>query len=86
MYVVRTSRESGPLMPHFKCVGCRTRLYSASARADLVGDLCPGCGALLEPVGALTEIVGFQAIRQRSLDEGPQALSEAIALRLETNR
>ena len=73
-------------MPHFKCVRCRTRLFSASARAELVGDLCPGCGTLLEPVGALTESVGFQAIKQRSLDEGPQALAEAIALKLETNR
>jgi hypothetical protein len=52
-------------MPHFKCVGCRTRLYSAGAPADLVGDLCPGCGSLLEPVGRLAEIVGFQSIRQR---------------------
>ena len=38
-------------MPHFKCVACKTRLYSAAAPADLVGDLCPGCGSLLEPVG-----------------------------------
>ena len=52
-------------MPHFKCVGCRTRLYSAARPADLVGDLCPGCGSLLEPVGALAEIVGFQSIEQR---------------------
>jgi hypothetical protein len=73
-------------MPHFKCVGCRTRLYSASARVDPVGDLCPGCGSLLEPVGALTEIVGFQAIKQSAPDEGRQALAKAIALRLETNR
>jgi hypothetical protein len=73
-------------MPHFKCVACRTRLYSASTRAELVGDLCPGCGALLEPVGGLAEIVGFQMIKQSSLDDGPQSLAEAIALRLETNR
>jgi hypothetical protein len=62
------------------------RLYSASARAELVGDLCPGCGALLEPVGALTEIVGFQAIERSAPGEGGQTLAEAIALRLETNR
>jgi len=49
-------------MPHFKCEGCKARLYSASARADLVDDLCPRCGAPLEPVGALTEIVGFQSV------------------------
>jgi hypothetical protein len=50
-------------MPHFKCVGCRTRLYSAARPVDLVGDLCPGCGSLLEPVGKLAEIVGFQSIK-----------------------
>ena len=48
------------LMPHFKCEGCKTRLYSAVAPAGFVGDLCPGCGSPLEPVGELTEILGFQ--------------------------
>jgi hypothetical protein len=52
-------------MPHFKCAACKTRLYSAAAPADLVGDLCPGCGSLLEPVGELAEIVGFQSIKRR---------------------
>jgi hypothetical protein len=52
-------------MPHYKCVACKTRLHSAAGPADLVGDLCPGCGALLEPVGELSEIVGFRSIRSR---------------------
>ena len=52
-------------MPHYKCVACKTRLYSAAGPADLFGDLCPGCGALLEPVGELAEIVGFQSIKPR---------------------
>ena len=52
-------------MPHFKCVACETRLYSAATPGDLVGDLCPGCGSLLEPVGELAEIVGFQSIKPR---------------------
>jgi hypothetical protein len=52
-------------MPHYKCEGCKTRLYSAPASADQVGDLCPGCGSLLEPVGELAEIVGFQSIKPR---------------------
>jgi hypothetical protein len=52
-------------MPHFKCVACKTRLYSAAGPADLVGDLCPGCGSLLEPVGELAEVVGFRSIRYR---------------------
>ena len=52
-------------MPHFKCTACRTRLYSPTGAGDPVGDLCPGCGSLLEPVGELSEIVGFRAIRLR---------------------
>jgi hypothetical protein len=41
------------LMTHFKCEACKTRLHSAVGPDDLVGDLCPGCGSLLEPVGDL---------------------------------
>jgi hypothetical protein len=52
-------------MPHFKCTACKTRLYSPAVPADPVGDLCPGCGSLLEPVGELSEIVGFRATTPR---------------------
>jgi len=38
-------------MAQFKCVACNTRQHGAARPADLVGDLCPGCGASLEPVG-----------------------------------
>jgi hypothetical protein len=52
-------------MPYFKCVACKTRLFRAAGSADLVGDLCPACGSLLEPVGELAELVGFQSIKSR---------------------
>jgi hypothetical protein len=52
-------------MPHFKCVACRTRLHRAAGPAGLVGDLCPGCGSLLEPVSELAELVGFRRIQRR---------------------
>jgi hypothetical protein len=52
-------------MPHLKCVACKTRLHTAAYQDDLVGDLCPGCGSLLEPVGDLAEIVGFRSIKSR---------------------
>ena len=48
-------------MPHYKCVPCRTRL-ATGAVPDRAGRLCPGCGAMLEPVEHLTDIVGFAAI------------------------
>ena len=66
-------------MPHFKCVGCRTRLHSADTPADLVGDLCPECGSLLEPVSELTEIVGFRAIKPRDPSPELRALAAAVA-------
>jgi hypothetical protein len=49
-------------MLHLKCVGCRLRLASSGAPDGGVGERCPGCGSLLEPVARLAEIVGFQAI------------------------
>ena len=47
-------------MAHFKCLACTTRLYSTDSEADPIGDLCPVCGSLLEPIGELDEIVGVQ--------------------------
>jgi hypothetical protein len=60
-----TPTESALLMPHSKCVACKTRLESSGAPADLVGELCPSCGGLLEPVGSLVEVVGFRRITRR---------------------
>jgi hypothetical protein len=72
-------------MPHSKCVACKTRLYSAAGPDDLVGDLCPGCGSLLEPVGELAEIVGFQAIKRRdgAIDDSQPGTHERIAGRVD---
>jgi hypothetical protein len=47
-------------MPHYKCEACRTRCQIPGAPNDLVGDLCPGCGSLLEPAGELASLVGFR--------------------------
>ena len=49
-------------MPHYKCAACRARLHVSGRPAELVGDLCPECGSLLEPVAELTELVGFRSI------------------------
>jgi hypothetical protein len=72
-------------MPYFKCVACKTRLYSAAGPDDLVGDLCPGCGSLLEPVGELAEIVGFRAIKRRdsAANDSPPGTHERIAGRVD---
>jgi hypothetical protein len=52
-------------MPHLKCIRCRTRYYTPGDRADPIEDLCPGCGSPFEPVGELSELVGFRAITAR---------------------
>ena len=52
-------------MPHFKCLPCKTRLYSTESQADPIGHLCPVCGSLLEPGGDLGETVGYRVIETR---------------------
>src|SRR5215210_2539040 len=73
IYTGRPDRKRH-LMPHSKCMACKTRLYSTGAPAEMVGELCPDCGGLLEPVGSLVEVVGFRRITQR-----PTALEADIA-------
>lgn len=53
-------------MTYFKCVSCRARLYTVAPADRLVRDLCPGCGAMLEPVGELAELVGYRSIKLRN--------------------
>jgi hypothetical protein len=52
-------------MPHSKCVACKTRLYHRGVPSEQVGELCPECGGLLEPVSNLADVVGFRRITQR---------------------
>ena len=68
-------------MPHYKCEGCKTRLYTAAGPPDLVGELCAGCGSPLEPVDDLTEIVGFRSIAHHAGADDLLALREAILSR-----
>lgn len=53
------------MVTYFKCVTCKARLYSPADPDSLVRDLCPGCGAMLEPVGELAEVVGYRSIGLR---------------------
>lgn len=69
-------------MPHSKCVACKTRLHSRGAPPSLVGELCPECGGLLEPVSSLSEVVGFRHITRRAdpPDERGGAIAQSAAL------
>jgi hypothetical protein len=80
----RDPERKPDLMPHFKCTACKTRLHSPQTPANQVGDLCPGCGSPLEPVGELAEIVGFQAINPHatSHDGAAPSTHERLAERI----
>ena len=49
-------------MPHSKCLGCKSRVYTTESEAEPIGDLWPVCGLLLESVGDLGEIVGSPGV------------------------
>ncbi len=68
-------------MQHFKCLACETRLHSTESEADPIGDLCPVCGSLLEPVGDLGDIVGYRVIETRgsTSDSGGSVAVQLIA-------
>jgi hypothetical protein len=71
-------------MPHFKCLACKTRLHGTDGQADPIGDLCPVCGSLLEPVGDLGEIVGYRLIESRgsTSHRGASGAGQVIADRV----
>jgi hypothetical protein len=66
-------------MPHLKCLACMTCLHSMEGQADPIGDLCPVCGSLLEPVGDVGEIVGYRVIETR-VSPAHSAASRAVEL------
>ena len=61
-------------MLHFKCAGCRFRLISPAP--------CPGCGAPVEQVRDLAEIVGFRAIGIDGPSEPPADGHRRLAARV----
>ena len=71
-----------------QCLTRKTRLHSAESEADPIGELCPLCGSLLEPVGDLGEVVGYRVIETRgspwhsgALGAGELVVGEIIARR-----
>ncbi len=65
-------------MPHLKCEACRVRTHAAGDATDLTAR-CPVCKGALEPVGALTEIVGFRAVEPPPETAGPGAGHQRLA-------
>src|SRR4051794_26176464 len=60
-------------MPDFKCAACRIRLRSHGG--DTVRELCPECGAPLEVVAELSEVVGFRSVGETEEDASAQPVS-----------
>jgi hypothetical protein len=53
-------------MTYLKCTSCKAGLYSVARSDDLRGELCPGCGAMVEPVGELGGALGYRSIELRA--------------------
>ena len=79
-------------MYHLKCDVCRIRVRGQQRQPGGVGELCPGCGSLLEPVQRLSELLGLQERKwedsdalaadpdaSRWLDDGGSVALEAVA-------
>jgi hypothetical protein len=62
-------------MPHYKCVTCTSRLMAAGGSPDC----CEACGSVLEPVGELSEIVGYRLVQPR----GDESFELAVAMALQ---
>ena len=56
-------------MYHLKCDRCRIRVRSHQRPVGEVGELCPVCGSLLEPVQHLSELLGLQERKWEDTDE-----------------
>ena len=55
-------RKGGALLPHYTCLTCETQQRVSTTQADQVGELCPQCGSLLQPVTDVAELAGFRVI------------------------
>jgi hypothetical protein len=67
-------------LPHYKCGACKIRLQVPGALGQLVGDLCPECGAPLERVVKIAELVGLRSLpsAESAADPASSAPQERI--------
>ncbi len=63
-------------MRDFQCVACRIRTRPAGD-----GDECPGCGAPLEPVSRLADVVGFRSVTSGGRVGNPAPVGDFTARR-----
>ena len=84
MYHGGPNREKS-VMPHFSCPPCKIRLHAQAPDPDRPE--CPQCGAELDRVGNLSQLVGYRAVTldagaDRWLDDAGTFAAEAIAVSL----
>jgi hypothetical protein len=65
-------------MTYLRCTSCKARLYYSVA-IGRSGELCPGCGEMLEPVGELAGMVGYRSISCAAIPIGRGAAPGAVA-------
>lgn len=65
-------------MAHSKCMTCRARVWRDGEPADLLGDLCPGCGGTLMAVGDISELAGLRSLRARPRSRDSSQVADAI--------
>jgi len=58
-------------MPHYKCATCKIPPSRLRAPAELVGDLCPECGSLLEPAAGVAELIGYRTVEPQDHQADP---------------
>jgi len=49
----------------------KIRLHVSGAPAELVGDLCPECGSLLEPAAGVAELIGYRTVEPQDHQADP---------------
>lgn len=67
-------------MPHYMCVACRTRCQIPGAQTDLVGNLCPTCGSVLEPARDLAALVGFRRTNLPETEHDDEVIAVSLPL------
>jgi hypothetical protein len=67
-------------MAHRMGVACRIRSQTTQESDDCVDQLCPDCGSLLEPVHALSSIIGFRSIVAPGSDAGAAGVGDQTRL------
>ena len=66
-------------MTYLKCTSCKARLYTVARSDRIGGERCPACGATLETVGELVEVVGYRSV-ELGADAAPPQVGGGVVI------